>query len=177
MRAGGILVCTVGAEEAWSSASLLQKFGLQVPSSPVPTTGSWREPEPMGHLRSLFLDARNYGAGDYRCGVTFDAAWPIVSKDRGTDILVRGHDECAAVVARAVGRGTVVLIGDSRFALNKNLEYVGGQPFEYGHENAHFWRWLISRITGQTEWIPPAPESSSDQGVGPEGAEGRHPNA
>ena len=102
--------------------------------------------------------------------MTFDAAWPVESGQRETDILVRRRDERAVVIAQAVGRGTVVLIGDSRFALNKNLEYVGGQPFEYGHENAHFWRWLISRISGQKEWVPPPPVSPTGQGVESEAA-------
>ena len=58
VRSGGILICTVGAEESSASAVLLNQFGLQVPNSPVPTTGSWEEPEPMGHIRSLYLNAR-----------------------------------------------------------------------------------------------------------------------
>ena len=58
VRAGGVLVCMVGAEEAWASASLLRQFGLEVPRSPVPTTDSRPEPEPMGHLRSLFLERK-----------------------------------------------------------------------------------------------------------------------
>jgi hypothetical protein len=87
----------------------------------------------------------------------------VESKAAATDVLVRGRDERSVVVSRAVGRGTVVLIGDTRFAFNKNLEYVGGQPFTYGFENAHFWRWLISRITGQTEFVPPPSEDSTNE--------------
>ncbi len=72
-------------------------------------------------------------------------------------------------------RGRIVVIGDPGFALNKNLEYVGGEPFEGRYENAHFWRWLISRVTGQPEWIPPAPPplpqspvtGERDKGEGP----------
>ena len=40
-------------------------------------------------------------------------------------------------------------------AMNKNLEYIGGEPFDGNYENAHFWRWLIARVTGQPEWVPP----------------------
>ena len=90
------------------------------------------------------------------------------SKATGADILVRGRDDRTVVVARAVGRGTVVLIGDTRFGFNKNLEYIGGQPFANGFENAHFWRWLISRVTGQTEWVPPPPqEPAANQDLEP----------
>ena len=70
----------------------------------------------------------------------------------------------------AQGQGRVVVIGDSSFALNKNLEYVGGEPFEGRHENAEFWRWLLSRVTGQPEWVPPEPPPlvSSDEAAPPE---------
>jgi hypothetical protein len=51
----------------------------------------------------------------------------------------------------------VVVIGDTSFAMNKNLEFIGGQPLDGGHENAHFWRWLISRMLGEEAWIPPPP--------------------
>jgi hypothetical protein len=46
--------------------------------------------------------------------------------------------------------------------LNKNLEYVGGEPFDGRYENAHFWRWLISRLTPGPEWVPPEPAASSE---------------
>ena len=42
--------------------------------------------------------------------------------------------------------------------MNKNLEYIGGEPFNGRHENAHFWRWLISRLTPGPEWVPPREE-------------------
>ena len=77
VHGGGVLICTTGAEEARASQSLLADFGLRVPLSPVPTAGNWREPEPMGNFRSLYLDARDYDAGDYKVGVPFHAGWPV----------------------------------------------------------------------------------------------------
>ena len=50
-----------------------------------------------------------------------------------------------------------MLIGDTCFAMNKNLEYIGGEPFFGAYANAHFWRWLLTRLQGQPEWIPPRP--------------------
>jgi hypothetical protein len=156
VQSGGILISTVGAEEARASEGLLADFGLRVPASPVPTRGSQREPEPMGRFRTLFLNAQDYGAGDYKVGVLFHAGWPV---EGGTEVLAYGRDDRPIVVCRALGQGKLVLIGDTGFAMNKNLEYVGGEPFDGGYENAHFWRWLLTRITGRTEWIPPpAPE-------------------
>jgi hypothetical protein len=154
---GGLLIGMVGAEQAAASASLLGDFGLHVPASPVPTDGPWPEPEPMGHFRSLYLDARDYGAGDYKASVIFHTAWPVEAKQSGVEALVHGKNDLPIVVARLVGQGRIVVIGDPGFALNKNLEYIGGEPFEGRYENAHFWRWLIARLTGRPEWIPPRP--------------------
>jgi hypothetical protein len=162
VEGGGRLICTVGAEQASGSRALLSDFGLSVPASPVPTKRRQREPEPMGNLRSLFLNAADYGAGDHKVGVIFHAGWPVAATADNVDVLVRGRGDQPIVVSRRVGQGRVVLIGDTGFAMNKNLEYIGGEPFEGGYENAHFWRWLITRITDRPEWIPP-PAPMTDQ--------------
>jgi hypothetical protein len=56
-----------------------------------------------------------------------------------------------------VGKGIVAVIGDSKFALNMNLEQVDGQPLFGQHRNPVFWRWFLTMLTGQSEWIPPDP--------------------
>ncbi|MCY2994502.1 MAG: hypothetical protein NTY19_42550 [Planctomycetota bacterium] len=157
VRDGGLWVCTVGAEEAAASADLLADFGCRVPASPVPTAGDWREPEPLGHFRSLFLDAKDYGQGDYKVAVLFHTGWPVECDATDAEVFVRGPHEEPVVVSRPLGQGRIVVIGDTNFALNKNLEYVGGEPFEGRHENADFWRWLLSRVTDRPEWVPPEP--------------------
>lgn len=154
---GGLLISTVGAEEAGPSAPLLADFGLRVPLSPVPTRGQGREPQPMGRFRSLYLNAKDYGRGDYKVGVVFHVGWPVEAEGKDSEVLVHGERDEPIVIARKVGDGRIVLIGDTGFAMNKNLEYIGGEPFEGRYENAHFWRWLLSRMTGQPEWVPPEP--------------------
>ena len=62
-----------------------------------------------------------------------------------------------------------MVIGDSGFAMNKNLEYIGGQPFAGGYENAHFWRWLLTWLNDRPAWIPPKADDSAT--AEPEGAE------
>jgi hypothetical protein len=155
VRGGGIWISTVGAEQAAASQPLLQEFGLRVPQSPLPARARSAEPAPMGRFRTLFLDASDYGAGEYKAGVTFHAGWPVQASSPDAEVLVYGRDDLPIVVCRHLGRGKFVLIGDTGFAMNKNLEYIGGEPFDYGYENAHFWRWLISRLTGAPEWVPP----------------------
>ena len=154
---GGILICTVGAEQAPASASLLHDFGLRIPVSQVSTLGQWQEPEPMGHFRSLFLSVNDSGNGDYKAGVVFYTGWPVEAEGEDAEFLVHGKKNVPLVVSRKLGQGRIIVIGDPGFALNKNLEYIGGQPFDGRYENAHFWRWLISHVTGRKEWFPPAP--------------------
>ena len=152
---GGTFVCLVGAEEAASSASLLAEFGIRVPPSPVPTTGRWPEPEPLGHVRAAYGEGHPQAPPDARAQVQFYAAWPV-ALDRGeTEVLVRSPQGQPVVVARQVGRGRVVVIGDTCFALNKNLEYIGGQPFGGRYDNAHFWRWLLGHVALAPAWSPP----------------------
>jgi len=155
VEGGGTFFCLVGAEEAAAGNTLLADFGIQVPPSPVPTVGRWREPDPLGHVRAVYWDAKQHGAGDRQASVQFYAAWPVAVEGDRAEILVSAPNGQPVVVARQVGRGRVVVIGDTGFALNKNLEYIGGEPFDGRYDNAHFWRWLISRVTNRAEWSPP----------------------
>jgi len=159
---GGIFICTVGAEEASASQALLADFGIRVPVSPVPSVGNWREPEPFGRIGTHYLDANDYGAGDYRASVALYAGWPVDVDGLDSEVLVYAMRDGTAVeapvaVSRDVGVGKVVVIGDTGFAMNKNLGYTGSEHFDGWYENAHFWRWLIARITGRPDWVPPEP--------------------
>jgi hypothetical protein len=82
---------------------------------------------------------------------------------RKTRVRVLGFEDLALVITRRFGKGHVVLIGDTAFAMNKNLEYVGGEPFNGRYDNAHFWRWLISALTDQEDWLPPPKEGPGSQ--------------
>ncbi|MFW6157862.1 MAG: hypothetical protein ACOC8E_00720, partial [Planctomycetota bacterium] len=62
------------------------------------------------------------------------------------------------IVVREIGKGHVVLVGDTGFAMNKNLERRDGRPIEGMRENAHFWRWLMGQLTKKEDWWPPQPE-------------------
>ncbi len=166
VQRGGALISLVGAEEADASAGLLAGWGLRVPRSPVPTRETDPEPEPFGRTRAEYLEVEPDDGEPYRAGVRLYAAWPVETRDGEGDVLAYGRNtlpvvqsavELPVILQRACGEGQVVVIGDTCFAMNKNLEYIGGQPFSGGHENAHFWRWLLTRIRHEPEWIPPRP--------------------
>jgi hypothetical protein len=162
VQGGGTLLCLVGAEEAVASEPLLADFGIRVSPSPVPTTGRWHEPEPLGHVRADYEVPDPSQAQAGLPSVQFYAAWPVSAMASDAQVLVRAPNGQPVVVCRQVGRGRVVVIGDTGFAMNKNLEYVGGEPFDGRYDNANFWRWLISRVTDRPEWSPPVPVPAAD---------------
>lgn len=139
---GGVWICTVGAEEEAGSRSLLARLGMHVPRSPAPPSADWREPEPMGRFRAAYGDA----AGDDAPRVLFHAGWPVAAHEPGAEVWVTGKLDQPIIIGRRVGRGYVILIGDSGFALNKNLENINGEPLDGQYENSHFWRWLLDRL-------------------------------
>jgi hypothetical protein len=159
---GGIFICTVGAERVAAARELLADLELAVPPSPVSPLQKTREPEPMGRYPDSFgrfvteyLNAADYGAGDYKARVWIYSGWPIRCTAEVSDVLIRGYDDMPLAVARPIGKGWVVLIGDTGFAMNKNMGYAAGQLLPNARENADFWRWMLARLTDQDDWIPP----------------------
>ncbi len=157
---GGTFLCTVGADRAGPVQPLLEDFGLRVPPIPVPPQENVREPAPMGHFRTLY---RAWGA-DYDSGLLIYHGWPV--ECGANEVLVRGFGNLPIIALAKVGRGNVIVVGDTAFAMNKNLEYTGGEPFAGRYDNAHFWRWLLGSLTGQEARLPPsAQEAGAAEGV------------
>jgi hypothetical protein len=150
VSAGGVLIVTVGYEQAGPSRSLLDAFDLRVG---VPGDNTL-EPVPMGHFKSPYLESQSK-----RVYVRFHAAWPVAGSDPNVQVLSYGKENRPVIVMRRFGAGKVVLIGDTDFATNKNLEYENGAAFEGLRENADFWRWLLTFLRGQEVWVPPALQS------------------
>ena len=144
---GGTFIIMVGLDRAEASRSLLSLFGFTIgPSGPDPL-----EPEAMGHFKSPYLSS-----GDLRVHVRFHAAWPVTCNDPSARVIAYGQNNLPVIILRRLGAGKVVVIGDTCFAANKNLEWEGGQTFEGKRENADFWRWFITQLRDQEMWIPPA---------------------
>jgi len=91
--------------------------------------------------------------------VRFHAAWQVWCSDKDANTLAygRGYDrqEPPVILRRRIGDGQVVLIGDTGFARDRNLEQRGGEPFEGLRENADFWRWLLTSLRYNKTWVPP----------------------
>ncbi|MCH7558103.1 MAG: hypothetical protein IIB56_11685 [Planctomycetes bacterium] len=150
---GGTFIIMVGLDRADPSRSLLSLFGFTIGTSEQYPP----EPEVMGHFKAPYLSS-----GDQRVHVRFHAAWPIACNDPGARVIAYGRNDSPVIILRPLGAGKVVVIGDTHFATNKNLEWEGGQPFEGMRENADFWRWFITQLRDQEMWIPPALQSQPE---------------
>jgi hypothetical protein len=147
---GGTFILMAGFDEADPSSPLLSTLGFSIGGTgPNPL-----EPVPMGHFKSPYLSS-----GDQRVHVRFHAAWPVTCNDPSARVIAYGHGNLPVIILRQLGAGKVVVIGDTCFVANKNLEWEGGEPFEGLRENADFWRWFITQLRDQEMWIPPALQS------------------
>ena len=149
---GGLFIMTAGYDEARAGLPLLEEFGFGFGRDDS------QEPAPLGHFKSPYLESENH-----RVYVRFDAAWPVRCTDADARVIAYGRDNLPVAILRHFGAGKVMLVGDTGFALNKNLEFENGQPFEGLRENADFWRWLISVLRDDPMWLPPALQSEPVQ--------------
>jgi hypothetical protein len=160
IEGGGIFICTVGWPEARASRELLADLGFYVGGIGAATSGQ-PEPKPFGHFKAPF-----FNGGDYMAYVRFHAAWNVESSDPQARPIAYGprdpkgppdQPDPTVILMRRIGRGKAVVVADTDFAANKNLEREGGQPFEGMRENADFWRWFLDTLNDRPAWIPPKP--------------------
>lgn len=144
---GGIFVLTAGCDEAEPSRLLSSDLGFSIGTEKLDT----RETVPMGHFKSPYLRSE-----DQRVFVRFHAAWPVICLAADAQVFAYGRDNLPVIAMRRIGAGKVVVIGDTRFATNDNLELEDGEPFEGLRENADFWRWFLTQLRDEPAWVPPA---------------------
>jgi hypothetical protein len=154
VEGGGTLITTVGYERSEPSLPLLETFGFRI----GPAENASLEPTPMGHFKAPYLESEGK-----RVYVRFHAAWPVVCTDPNARTIAYGRDDRPVIVMRRVGEGKVVLIGDTGFAMNKNLENENGAPFEGLRENAEFWRWFLTVLQDQPMWVPPGLRNTGEE--------------
>jgi hypothetical protein len=167
IEGGGIFICTAGWPEASGSRELLADLGFYVGGIGAATSGQ-PEPRPFGHFKAPY-----YNGGDYMAYVRFHAAWPVESTDPQARPIAYGprdpkgppdQPDPTVILMRRLGRGKAVVVADTLFAANVNLEREGGQPFEGMRENADFWRWFLTYLNDQPLWTPPKPTPPAPPG-------------
>ena len=84
--------------------------------------------------------------GENSAFVRFHAAWPVYCADQRASAVTYHSPGNPVIVLRRLGRGLVIVVGDSYFAVNKTLEKEDGEPFEGLRENADFWRWFLALL-------------------------------
>jgi hypothetical protein len=142
---GGIFILTVGYESAGPSQGILADFGFQMTGNEP----AGCKPQALGHFKSPYLRSDNQ-----RVYVRFHAGWPIHCDDHNAQVIAYGVDNQPVIIERQLGSGRIVVVGDTCFAMNKNLEWEDGQLFEGLRENADFWRWFLTRLRDQPIWVP-----------------------
>jgi hypothetical protein len=171
VEGGGIFILTAGWDDRLGCQSVLREFDLRIG---MPEANEL--PRPLGHFKSPFIRTDSY-----TCYVRFHAAWPVNCDDPGAGVVAYGLEpsllpsaqpnNVPVILKRAVGKGWVVLVGDSGFAMNKNLERIDGRPIEGMRENSDFWRWFLTTLRGLPAWIPagPAPAGATKPASAPAG--------
>jgi hypothetical protein len=103
MQAGGLFILTTGFEEKDRSEPLLERLGVQI------------ENVPLAHF-----EVEIFGQN-----VRLAEAWPLVVSDPGA-VAVAGHPDYPGPVMVFIprGEGGALIIGDSQFLLNANLEMM-----------------------------------------------------
>ena len=164
VESGGIFISTVGAEHAGPSQPLLADFGFGVSPTHLRAGKNLAEPEPAGCVRSVYLDLP-----DRQASVMLFAGWPIRHPAESVRALAYGDDGSPVIATGYFGEGAAILIGDTCFAMNKNLERVDGEPLFGNYDNPDFWRWMLADLTDRPEWIPPKREPPAQPEPNPAG--------
>lgn len=124
MRDGGAVLLFVGWEERAGAASLLERFKLEIPHRPQ---GRATEPIPGTTITPNFW-----------------AAWPVLSADPEHEPIetiasLRGDP---IIVRKPIGRGQLVVIGDSKMLECRNFETEDGAIMA----NVQFFNWLVQNV-------------------------------
>ena len=152
VRNGGVFISTVGYDDVGPSREMLANLGFFIGQRPEDEQLG-REPTPLSFFRAPFLNCETYVAY-----VRFFAAWRVICDDPARLVISQDLAGNELIVMRRLGKGLIVVVGDTFFATNKNLENEGGEPIDGMYENAVFWRDLLTLLQngmdeGQT-WIP-----------------------
>lgn len=99
MEKGGKIIWSVGWEEMEASRSFLKEFNLEIDSIPLGPAEVQ-----IGNIKAQFVEA-----------------WPVTGGDSSKQVFVEkwGYP---IVLFQPVGKGGVLIIGDSQFLLSKNIE-------------------------------------------------------
>ena len=119
MENGGNVVWSVGWEEAEASKSFLEEFAFSIDAVP-------RGPAEadIGPIKAKFLEA-----------------WPIIGGDESRQVIAEKYDY-PMIVYQPVGKGGLLIIGDSEFLHSRNIESYK----TYDLNNIRFFKYLLDKL-------------------------------
>ncbi|MCU0781395.1 MAG: hypothetical protein MUF04_09895, partial [Akkermansiaceae bacterium] len=121
MHRGGTVVLTCGFLDATGSAGLLEPLGVRHSATPL----------------GRFFNLEAYGQR-----VSFMSAWTLDKVPGTAEVLCQTPDQAPLIVSVPVGKGRLILISDSEFFHNRNLEgHKNHDP-----QNTAFFKILLDRL-------------------------------
>ena len=138
---GGTVICMVGAEDAAGIGETLKDdYGILVAETPVPPGDTRHEPDPTGSSFTPYLELENKRYAQ----MLLHAGWPIKGLHSDVMTIAGGQNGEPVAVARPIGKGRIIVIADTKFAFNQNLETASGEPL-YGNRANHPFLALVVR--------------------------------
>ncbi len=153
---GGTYILMTGYEDSGPSRQLLADFDMRIGQT---LFGSGQVLDGQPRYMRFFKAPYTLTAEGQFAHVRFQTAWPIVytGPREGYRVFAYGptlEGDLPVIAARYKGKGKFVVIGDTYFAMNRNLERMDGQPIEGRRENAEFWRWFLGELDGYDPYTP-----------------------
>ncbi len=133
LEGGGTVLAAVGYEQRAGAQTLLDLGGLRLANRPLGRSATYVPGAPVVPQ--------------------FWNAWPVL----GGDAMVTLRNE-PVIVQKRIGRGRLVVVGDTHFFFNRNLETEDGGNVA----NIRFFGWLMQQIVP-----PPAQPAPADTPGGP----------
>lgn len=123
---GGLLIISAGHKSASSLDSILSSFDMQIGDLPLGSP-PWIV-ETHGTMGQGTVTPENLKK--YWHDPKFMEAYPVQATGDFKTVtwLSYGGSKYNLIISKKVGRGQVILIGDSRFLLNENLESLAQMP-------------------------------------------------
>ena len=118
VRNGGTAIICSGWSDQNPVRGLLARFNLGIYNIPLGSISSEKAP-----------------------GISMQSAWPVYSKEGTAETLCRFLNY-PVVIYKTINKGGVILIGDSRYMLNNNVESIP----TYNSSNIQFIKMLLDKI-------------------------------
>ena len=121
VRGGGVFISTVGYDGVGPSKAMLANLGFSIGQRPEDERLG-REPQPLGYFKAPF-----FNGGKYMAYVRFFAGWRVICDDPDRLVISQYPTGEELIVMRRLGKGLIVVVGDTFFATNKKPGERGGR--------------------------------------------------